>query len=187
MSYFLSISLGVLALFGSCGNVRDASDRQTIGDELTIRLERKGCYGQCPMYILDIQPDGSVKFEGKGYTKTIGAVESKIGHDQLKELISAIRKNDFFAFRDTYETGVDGCPRTATDMPTVILSVRLDNREKTILHYHGCLELSEPQLVEPGKVARAENLQPFPRKLTTLEDRIDEIVSTKQWTGDGSE
>lgn len=174
-------------MFGSCADLPDANYRQPVGDELTIRMERKGCYGRCPIYILDIQPDGNVKFEGKGYTKSIGTVESKIAPDQLQELISEIRGADFFAFNDLYETGADGCPTTATDMPTVILSVRLDRQEKTVSHYHGCLEISEPQPTVPGKVARAEKLHPYPRTLTSLEDRIDEIVSTRQWIGDGSE
>jgi|SRR5688500_14727869 len=187
MSNFFSLCLSFLVLFGSCARLPEENDGQPVEGELAVRMERKGCYGRCPMYILDIRPDGSVKFEGKGYTKTIGTEESKIGRGQLQELISVIRKSDFFVFNDSYETGADGCPSTATDMPTVILSVRLDGREKTISHYNGCLEISEPQPVEPGKVARAEKLHPFPRKLTTLEYRIDEIVSTKRWVSDGSE
>ena len=186
MSYILSIILGVLVLFCSCSDVRNANDRRPIGDELTIRMERKGCYGQCPVYDLNIQQNGDVTFEGKGYTTTIGTVESKVTQEQLQELISEIRNNDFFAFRNAYETGADSCPTTVTDMPTVILTVRLDGREKTVSHYHGCLESSELQPAEPGMVHRAEKLHPFPRKLTTLEDRVDEIVMTKRWIGDGS-
>ena len=186
MLNLLPICLSVLVLFGSCANMPNPNQEQPIS-ELAIRMERKGCYGRCPMYILDIQPNGTVRFEGKGYTKTIGTFESKLTRDQLQQLISTIRENDFFTFNNSYATGADGCPTTATDMPTVILSVSLDRSEKTVSHYHGCLEISERQPSDPGKVARAEKLQPYPRKLTTLEDRIDEIVSTKQWIGDGSE
>ena len=160
MSYFLSISLCVLVLFGSCADLPKANDGQPVGGELAIRMERKGCYGRCPMYILDIQPDGSVKFDGKGYTKTIGTVESKLTRDQLQQLISTIRENDFFTFNSSYATGADGCPTTATDMPTVILWVRLDRSEKTVSHYHGCLEMSEPRSSAPGEVARAQKLNP---------------------------
>jgi hypothetical protein len=186
MLNLLPISLGVLVLFGSCANMPGPNLEQPIS-ELAVRMERKGCYGRCPMYILDIQPDGSVKFEGKGYTSTVGTVESKLTRDQLQLLISTIRESDFFAFNNSYVTAADGCPTTATDMPTVTLSVRLDRSRKTVSHYHGCLEISEPQPSDLGKVARAEKLQPYPRKLTTLENRIDEIVSTKQWIGDGSD
>lgn len=187
MLNLLPICLSVLVLLGSCAQIPTANPEPPISSELAIRMERKGCYGRCPMYILDIQPNGNVNFEGKGYTKTIGTVGSTLTLDQLQQLISTIRENDFFALNDSYETGADGCPTIATDMPTVILNVRLDTREKTIFHYHGCLEGSQLQSAEPGKVARAEKLQPYPRKLTTLEDRIDEIVSTKQWIGEGSE
>ena len=174
-------------MFGSCANIPNANQVRALGGELAIRMERKGCYGQCPMYILDIQSNGHVIFDGKGYTKTMGTVDAKLTQDQLQQLVSTIRENDFFTFNNSYATDADGCPSIATDMPTVILTVRLDGSEKTVSHYHGCLEISEPRPSDPEKVARAEKLQPYPRKLTTLEDRIDEIVATKHWIGDGAE
>ncbi len=185
MSHSLTVfCLVVVYLFASCANLLSDTDTRSVVDDLTIRMERKGCYGRCPIYTLNIAPDGNVRFEGKGWTKTLGARESKISRDQMNDLASVIRGSDFFALRDSYETGADGCPTEVTDMPTVILYVRLNSAEKTVSHYHGCLEDSKPQPVEPGKIARAEILQAYPRKLTLFEDRIDEIIGTKAWVGD---
>ncbi len=182
MWYFSSISFGILILFGSCSDLPTANNRQR--DELAIRMERKGCYGECPIYVLNIQSDGKVVFEGKGYTDVIGTAESRITQLQLDELLKELRNADVFGLRDSYETGADGCPTEATDMPTVILDVRLNGQEKNISHYHGCLEISEPGPVEPGTVRQAERLRSYPMKLTRFEERIDEIVGTKQWIGE---
>lgn len=134
-------------------------------------------------YVLNVQSNGTVVFEGKGHTDLIGTAESRITQPQLDELISEIRNTDFFSLKDSYETGADGCPTEATDMPRVMLDIRLNGREKNISHYHGCLEISEPKQVEPGMVRQAELLRPYPMKLTRLEDRIDEIIGTKKWVG----
>jgi hypothetical protein len=146
-------------------------------------MERKGCYGQCPIYVLDVRADGSVIFEGKGYTEVIGRAESRITQSQLDDLLREVRNTDIFGLRDSYETSADGCPSEATDMPSVVLSVRVNDREKNIFHYHGCLEASELKSVDPGMVHKAERLQPYPKVLTRFEERVDEIVGTKQWIG----
>lgn len=182
------ISLCILLAFASCSDSHKPNEEPVqFGDALAVRMERMGCYGQCPIYILDVRPDGLVTFDGKGYTKTIGVADTRISQEQLQELISAVRESDFFGFNDSYQTEADGCPTISTDMPTVILRVRLGDREKTVAHYHGCLEIPESQPVEPGKVRRAEELQPYPKKLTALEDRIDEILASKQWVSQTSQ
>jgi hypothetical protein len=182
MLRFLFIGLSIVVPLISCADPRMKEGRSR--DELDIRMERKGCYGQCPMYVLNVRPDGIVIFDGKGYTKVIGRAESRITQSQLDDLLSEVRNTDIFGLRDSYKTGADGCPSEATDMPSVVLSIRLNDREKNIFHYHGCLEASEWKSIEPGTIRQAERLQPYPRALTRFEERVDEIVGTQQWVGD---
>ena len=51
--------------------------------------------------------------------------------------------------------------RTITDAPSVITSIIIDGKTKSIEHYHG--DFSAPEA------------------LTQLEDKIDEIVNSNQW------
>ena len=62
---------------------------------------------------------------------------------------------NYFSLNDKYNE------RTITDAPSVITSITIDGKTKTIEHYHGDFNAPE-QLIE-------------------LENRIDEIINSKQW------
>jgi hypothetical protein len=120
-----------------------------------ITLERTACFGTCPVYSLTIRGEGTVVYEGKDHVEIKGKVETTITQDQIDELISEFEKVDYFALEGSYTA------RTITDAPTVITSISIDGKTKTIEHYHG--DFSAPE------------------KLRELEDRIDEIVDSDQW------
>lgn len=143
-------------------------------------MERTPCFGNCPVYILTIQPDGKFFFENiktikKGLPVTKKEkVEGKLSEEKINQLISEIGKADFFALKDSYTGDSGNCPTIATDNSTVTLSIKSNGKEKTITHYLGCLE--EIKLDEPWKT--------FPQQLYNLENKIDEIVETKRWLGE---
>ena len=137
---------------------------------VAIRMERTACFGKCPVYTLTVEPTGNVTFEGKQFTKTLGKVESRLEDEKMAQLIAAIERADYFNLNTTYADDSDGCPVTATDSPSVNLSVRLGRYEKSIRHYHGCLE-------------KGDSYRPYPAGLTELEKQIDEIVGTDRWIG----
>ncbi|MGI9035606.1 MAG: DUF6438 domain-containing protein [Pyrinomonadaceae bacterium] len=143
-----------------------------IPKDLSITLERTVCYGTCPDYKLNIQSDGTVNFEGRQYTKTQGKAAGKITSAQLKQIISEFEKAKFFSLKEKYPDGKNSCPIVATDMPSVVLSIKIDGKEKMIKHYLGCFKNSEP----PFEI--------FPSELFDLENKIDEIVETKRWIGE---
>ena len=91
--------------------------------------------------------------------------------NQIKEIIREVGNSDFFSFENDYGFESKNCSSISTDSPTVTLTINLDGKEKTIKHYYGC---------EVNKWFSRENaLQP----LFDLENKIDEIVGTKQWIG----
>jgi hypothetical protein len=83
----------------------------------------------------------------------------------VRLLIAEFDKAKYFSLNDKYETQKDGCPEEWTDHPTVVTSIKMNGKSKSISHYHGCRD---------GQII-------YPKALTDLEDRIDEIVGTKQW------
>ncbi len=153
--------------------------------QLFLKMERSACYGRCPIYDLTVQPDGKVIFEGKFWTKTTGKAEDKLTEEQLKRLINEIEKANFFSFDNAYNYDSKNCPNLATDMPGVTLKINLNGKEKTINHYQGCFENDKPK--DNSSSGKAEDLSEivFPQQLFNLENKIDEIVETKRWIGEG--
>ena len=87
--------------------------------------------------------------------KTRGRVEITIPEEKIEQLLEEFESIDYFALNDNYKE------RTITDAPSVITSITVDGKTKTIEHYHGDFNA--------------------PEELTRLEDKIDEIINTDQW------
>jgi len=164
-----TLSIFALALcFLILSKVEAQSKGNEVPKDLFITLERTICYGTCPDYRLEIQSNGTINFEGREYTKIKGKITDKITAEQLKQLVLEFEKADFFSLDEKYPNEKKNCPSVATDMPSAIVSIKIDGKQKTIKHYLGCLKSGEP-------------LELFPSALVILEDKIDEIVNTKRW------
>jgi hypothetical protein len=135
-----------------------------------ISFERTKCYGTCPSYWMDIRSDGSVQYLGKGHVKIQGVAKAKLTPEQIEKLIEAINEVNFFALSDSYPSKENGCERLVTDQPSVVIRIKVAERDKTVNHYHGCLDGSEPRRI-------------YPSNLVEFENKIDKIVGTSRWTG----
>ena len=119
------------------------------------------------MYTVTIDSAGTVQFQPRFVRdrKTVLG-EVKKGHindEQLRELLAAFEKVDYFSFKDSYEAYSKDCPQSWTDHPSAITSITLNGKSKSVNHYYGC----------KGN----DSL----KKLTELESKIDEIANTKAW------
>lgn len=155
--------------------------------ELSLKMERSHCYGTCPVYELNVQPDGKVTFNGVDFTETKGKAENNLSNEKMEQLVTEIENANFFSYKDLYTKDSGNCPATATDSPTVKLSVNLSGKEKTITHYLGCSEKYEPMKNNSAniRVIKDWSKQILPQQLYNLENKIDEIVGTKRWIGEG--
>jgi len=123
---------------------------------LAITLERTVCFGACPVYELTVYGNGTVVYEGRQFVRVVGTRTTIISQEKVRQLVSEFERIDYFALCDSYEDYM------VTDLPFAITSITIDERTKTVRHYHG--DLSAPE------------------ELTELENRIDEIVDSWQWT-----
>ncbi len=149
-------------------------------------MKRSGCYGRCPIYDLTIEPDGKVLFEGKFWTKITGKAEDKLTVEQSTQLFTEVEKANFFSLESNYNYNSKNCPDLATDLPSVILSIQINKKSKTIEHYLGCFEKYTPKKNNSGniRVEKDWTEKVFPQQLYNLENKIDEIVETKRWIGE---
>lgn len=130
-------------------------------DDLEIMIQRTACFGPCPIYTVYVRGDGNVSFVGQGYTDVIGSVYGTVTDEQLFQIASELDRSRFL---DVVE--VDECEELWTDASSVMLWVKWQGKERRVERYLGCKK-------RPPDPAPA------------LARRIDEIVNTAQWIGDG--
>lgn len=167
----LAILLGLALTYSGCSSkvgssnlaIQSTSASQAVPEDMVITLERGSCFGACPVYELVIFSDGMVVYIGKINVKKLGVVRSHISQEKLKELLSAFEEVNFFSLRDNYGVLERDCIDATGDSPTTNTSLTINGKRKNVSDYSGCSNIVTP-------------------KLPKLENRIDEIVSSKQWT-----
>lgn len=126
------------------------------GATAVATLERTGCYGECPVYRLTVNSDGTVVYIGTRYVKVPGRQEYKLSPIQLLELESAFGRANFAQLKD-YDRVEN------TDDDWALIGFRRGNGLKRVRHYHG------------------DNSAPA--ALTALEDEFDRIVDSGRFVG----
>ena len=128
-------------------------------ESYTVTLERTACRGNCPVYALTVNGDGTVEYEGFLNIPFTGKKIGVISKDSVSALIRAIESVDIDALQPMY------VQQSTTDMPSVIFTVQhMRNgiiRGKKILDYQG-----------DGTT---------PKSLRLLYDRIDAWYPIIQW------
>ena len=127
--------------------------------KIVIILKRAGCLGHCPIYDLTVLGSGKVIFDGQGFVDKKGIQTKEISKEKVMELVSEFEKINFFSLNDKYSKS------DITDLPGAITTFTINGKTKTINHYHGD--------------------QSAPKELSALENKIDEVVDTKEWIGGG--
>jgi Domain of unknown function (DUF6438) len=128
-----------------------------------VSLERTPCFGTCPVYQVAILQSGVVRFVGKHHVVRKGEATATIPAARVDSLLRELEAGGYFGFDDAYVMGSPACGQYATDSPTVITSVAVGGRTKSIRHDYGCFAA--------------------PSELKRLERLIDEVAGTAQWTG----
>jgi hypothetical protein len=132
--------------------------------QIAVRLERSGCYGNCPAYKLTIHGDGRVEYEGADNVKVKGKKDAVIDLADVKRIVSEFDKAAYFSIEQFTE---EKCSCTlCTDMPTATTEIQVKGTSHRVEYYFGC-----------GCA---------PKALWALEEAIDKIARTEQWTGDVS-
>jgi ankyrin repeat protein len=122
---------------------------------LKIALARGPCLGDCPGYTVEIDGDGTVRYEGGLFTAVPGKHVTHIPVSAVRVLYDSFVKADFFWTFDEYRA-------TITDNPTFLVTIAFDGNKKQVVDYAG-LMVGMPEEVEK------------------LEDAIDAAAATKKW------
>jgi hypothetical protein len=165
---WLARLLACVALVGlvGCGKKKAPTDTTSVdqphppdavpGAQVIATLERTGCYGECPVYRLTVNSDGSVVYVGTRYVKVLGRQVYKISEAQMAALQAAFEHANFNQLKDYDKV-------ESTDDDWAHLSYRRGGGFKRVRHYHG------------------DNAAP--PALAALEDEFDRIVDSGRLVG----
>lgn len=140
----------------ACATIPEKPEHE--GAPLLMSLERTGCpLGGCPSYTLELRTDGWLRYQGRKDVTVLGWKNAQLSAAEVQSVKEAFAAAGFYELEDTFQ-----CIEK-TDAPTVTLSYHLDERHKTLVHFHGCMSA------------------PLVEKVTLLEDEIDKLVGSSQW------
>jgi hypothetical protein len=159
----LLVSLVSCARRGAVSSSAEGTSESVASVLPAVTLERTACFGSCPVYTISVSREGEVRYEGKAHVRRAGAATGRIPRKQVDALLAELDRAGYFNFADEYTPSRPACGRAATDLPTVITSAALPGRSKRVTHYYGCSSV--------------------PGALTVLEQRIDAVLGSAQWTG----
>ena len=172
-TFILTALLFTLSLFSAGAS----QERGTVPRDARITLQRfANAFGGGANYGVIISSDGTVVFErfanpsldmSDPRARPLGPIRTKIPVEKVLELVAEFERIKYFSLKDRYAKTEDGCPAVWTDQGGAEISITINGKEKTIGHYHGC--------------AREGLRKPYPEDLTSLEDKIDEVVGTERW------
>ncbi len=68
-----------------------------------ISMRKTPCFGDCPVYTLDIDKEGNVIYNGIQYVLEKGKREFKLTEEQLTKLNKLLSQGDFESFKEVYD------------------------------------------------------------------------------------
>ena len=126
-------------------------------EESIITLQRTACFGTCPIYTITIYGDGRIIYNGDDFVEATGEQTAQISPEQVQELVEFMTNGGYQTLQDEYTNF------NVTDMPSAITSLTMNGETKRIEHYFG--DESAPLI------------------LHQIENRIDLLANSSQWTG----
>jgi hypothetical protein len=128
----------------------------------TVTFERTPCFGTCPVYRVNVNGNGEVKFEGIRNVDSVGTFVGHIDASAIAKLARAFDEAKYFSLQSSYGQGT--CAGYAADAARILTSVTTPDQSKSIDHDLGC-----------GSAA--------PAALPDLYRKFDEIIGTSRWIG----
>jgi hypothetical protein len=129
--------------------------------DFEVRLERTGCLGTCPSYVVTIHRDGLVEYEGRSWVKAHGRRSARISPKAVQDLFDKVQAAHFFELAPSYRAGI-------TDQATYILTVREGGSAHVVEDYAG-------------------RLIGMPSVVTDLEMAVDQAAGVERWIGSPEE
>ncbi len=130
-------SLAILVLVSA--PVWMAHAQNPLVDADSLVLERTGCFGPCPAYVLHVSRSGAVLFESRNRRDEVRRETDTIPAYTFQRILAQAVLLDFLALPDQIQGNNPFCPYWGTDAPTAIVTVFPPRTAKRVEDYHGCV------------------------------------------------
>lgn len=90
-----------------------------------VGMERTACFGRCPAYLIELYPDGLVRYTSRYFTEYEGIYEKNVGAAKTQEIITSLKNYKADTCKDKYEAYVQ-------DLPGIIYTLKYGATEKKI-------------------------------------------------------
>jgi hypothetical protein len=104
----------------------------------SVVLRRTACFGQCPVYTVEISATGQVKYIGEEFVSVKGIRHGSIPQANVELLAAALRHVKFAQMNEKYQFETDGCINMPTDLPSLSISVTRSGKTHNVHFYTGC-------------------------------------------------
>lgn len=134
--------------------------------DVSIALQRRGCYGSCPAYRLELRGDGLVSYRGDAFVVAQGSYQWRVAPAVVAALVERFRQADYFRLKGAYVAA-------STDLPSYVTRLRLGAQQKVVVDYGGGDAVPDDNASRPGPM--------MPHSVTELEDAIDAAAESASW------
>jgi hypothetical protein len=138
--------------------------------DVTLEMERTGCYGTCPAYRLVIRGTGQCSYIGIHHVRQMGEVDFRLDQKVVVDLLNELYAIDFFRLKDKYVEAqylrllpggkLQHSSATIADVPHTIVRLQIGSYSKSV---EEAWDLGPPDL-------------------TKLGTKIDAITNSSQYT-----
>jgi hypothetical protein len=113
--------ISLLFLFNTCNINKQSADQKCI-----ISLERTACFGNCPIYKIELFNNGKGIYNGKKFIDKIGVVNFKISIKNIQKILKMADSINFNNLKKEYYEPI-------SDLPTSYIKIK----NKKIKNYSG--------------------------------------------------
>jgi Domain of unknown function (DUF6438) len=111
-----------------------------VDKNLFVSLQRTPCFGQCPVFKIQLFDDGKVVYEGKAYCKRMGTHKATASPELIKAIQQKASDIKYLSFNEKYPKGES----MITDIPTTISYIKVGSESKMVYNnYDAPTELVE--------------------------------------------
>jgi Domain of unknown function (DUF6438) len=111
-----------------------------IDNTLLVSLQRTPCFGQCPVFKIELFGDGKVVYVGQAFSKRVGTFKAIASPEFIKAILQKAADIKYLSFDTKYPKGES----MITDIPSTISFFKSGSESKTVLNnYDAPVELVE--------------------------------------------
>jgi hypothetical protein len=121
--HFIFYTIIVASIISSCKSNKDKP--KEVMEPIIYKYEVGPCFGQCPVFSMEIDEKGFVYLDAKKYNRVNGLLERQLTKEEFSKVQKAFDKANLFKLQDSYPTDV-------ADLPSIKVTHIKNNKSKTV-------------------------------------------------------